>query len=303
MKAIVCTAYGSPDVLRLADVEKPSPKDKEVLIQIHATTVTSGDCRARSFECPTLYWIPMRIVLGFTKPRQPILGVEFSGVVESVGKQVTRFKPGDQVYGLSGMRFGAYAEYACMPEAGVMAVKPANVSFEDAAAVAFGATTALHFFRKGKLGSGQRVLIYGASGAVGTAAVQIAAALGAEVTGVCSTANMGLVKSLGASRVFDYTKEDFAASGGPYDLIFDAVGKTSKAACKSALAQNGTFVSVEGQGMAKELSQDLAYMNGLMEAGIYRPAIDRRYPLDQVPEAHGYVQEGRKKGNVVITVR
>ncbi|MGC5324222.1 NAD(P)-dependent alcohol dehydrogenase [Brevibacillus sp. SYSU BS000544] len=303
MRAVVCTKYGSPDVLELKMVEKPVPKDKEVLVKIHATAVTSGDCRVRTFNSPLLYWIPMRLFLGITKPRKPILGVELAGEIEEIGKDVKRFKKGDQVFSFTGMQFGAYAEYISLPEDGLVAIKPTNASYEEAVAILFGGTTALHFLRKGNIQKGKKVLVYGASGAVGTSAVQLAKYLGAEVTGICSTTNIELVKSLGASRVIDYTKEDFTQRSERYDIIFDAVGKTSKSICKKVLTTNGTFVSVEGQGVAKERIEDLLLLKELFETGKLQAVIDRRYPLEQIREAHRYVEQGHKKGNVVITVK
>ncbi|MDO6848203.1 NAD(P)-dependent alcohol dehydrogenase [Priestia megaterium] len=303
MKAMVCTKYGKPDVLQLEEVEKPIPKENEILIKIHATTVTSGDCRVRSFNSPLLLWLPMRIVLGLRKPRKSILGVELAGEVEEVGKNVTRFKKGDQLFAMTGMKFGGYAEYICLPEKGTIAVKPENVTHEEAASISFGGTTALHFFRKGNIQAGQKVLIYGASGAVGTAAVQLASYYGAEVTGVCSNKNSELVKSLGANHVIDYKNEDFTKREERYDLIFDAVGKITKNQCKEALALNGRFVSVEGQGIAKVQTEDLLFLKKLMEEGQIKSVIDRRYSLEQIPAAHEYVETGRKIGNVVVVLK
>lgn len=303
MKAIVCTKYGKPDVLQLEEVKKPIPKENEILVKIYATTVTSGDCRVRSFNSPLLLWLPMRIVLGLRKPRKSILGVELAGEVEDVGKNVTRFKKGDQLFAMTGMKFGGYAEYICLPEKGTIAVKPENVTYEEAASISFGGTTALHFFRKGTIQTGQKVLIYGASGAVGTAAVQLASYYGAEVTGVCSAKNSELVKSLGADRVIDYQNENFTEKQEKYDLIFDAVGKITKNQCKAALALNGRFVSVEGQGIAKVQTKDLLLLKKLMEEGQIQSVIDRCYSLEQVPEAHEYVETGHKIGSVVVTLK
>ncbi|MDG0058582.1 NAD(P)-dependent alcohol dehydrogenase [Priestia sp. P5] len=303
MKAMVCTKYGKPDVLQLKEVEKPIPKENEILIKIHATTVTSGDCRVRSFNSPLLLWLPMRMVLGLRKPRQSILGVELAGEVEEVGKNVTQFKKGDQLFAMTGMKFGGYAEYICLPEKGTIAVKPEGVTYEEAASISFGGTTALHFFRKGNIQAGKKVLIYGASGAVGTAAVQLASYYGAEVTGVCSAKNSELVKSLGADRVIDYQHEDFTKKEERYDLIFDAVGKIIKNQCKESLALNGRFVSVEGQGIAKVQTDDLLLLKKLMEEGQIKSVIDRCYSLEQIPAAHEYVETGRKIGNVAVVLR
>ncbi|MCM3747041.1 NAD(P)-dependent alcohol dehydrogenase [Paenibacillus pasadenensis] len=302
MKAILCTKYGPPEVLELRQTAKPKPKGSELLVKVRATTVTTGDCRVRSFRCPLLYWLPMRLILGIRKPRNPILGVELAGVVEAVGPKVKKFRPGDEVYALSGMRFGAHAEYVCLHENGTIALKPDNLDWQEAAAIPFGATTALYFFRKSGIGPGKKVLVYGASGAVGTAAVQIAAYYGAEVTAVCSGANTGLVRSLGANHTIDYTKEDFADRAERYDIVFDTVGKCRAASARKALAPGGAFLTVEGKGMARTSGPDLVLLKQLAEEGHIRAVIERTYPLEQIQEAHRHVETGRKKGNIVVVV-
>ena len=325
MKAIVYNEYGPADVLHLAEVAKPAPKDNEVLIKIHASTVTAGDCNARGFTfVPPGFGFLGRLMFGLRRPKQPILGFELAGEIEAVGKTVTRFQKGDQVLGILREKSGAYAEYICLPENARLVKKPVDITFEEAASVPFGGTTALYFLRDvAKLQPGQKILIIGASGGTGVYAVQLAKYYGAEVTGVCSTANLGLVRSLGADKVVDYTKQDFTQNGETYDVILDMVpGKAAFARYQVSLKPNGLYLAGAGglkafaqmawtsltggkkviAGMAPDRREDLAFLNELLESGKIKPVIDRCYPLEQTAEAHRYVDTGRKRGSVVITI-
>jgi NADPH:quinone reductase-like Zn-dependent oxidoreductase len=322
MKAAVYRRYGAPDVIELKDIAKPVPRDREVLIKVHATTVTSGDWRARTLDVPAGFGLFARPFFGIFRPRQPVLGTELAGEIESVGKAVSRFKVGDQVFAFTGASMGSHAEYRCMPEDGAVALKPANLTYEEAAALSFGGTTALGFLRRAKVRNGDKVLINGASGGVGTAAVQVAKHFGAEVTGVCSTANLDLVRSIGADEVIDYTREDFTRNGEAYDVIVDTAGTAPFSRSKGSLKEGGRLLLVLGTlpdmlqapwvsmtsskkviaGPAGGAAEDLRFLAALAENGKLRPVIDRRYPFERIAEAHRYVETGRKRGNVVITL-
>ncbi|UHA58701.1 NAD(P)-dependent alcohol dehydrogenase [Metabacillus litoralis] len=322
MKAIVYSRYGPPDVLEVKQVKKPIPKDNEILVKVKATTVTVADIRSRSFTVPPAFWLPARITLGLRQPKKEILGMELAGEVELIGKNVKKFKKGDQVFAATLTDFGAYAEYKCLKEDGPVAIKPSNISFGEAAAIPIGARTALYFLRKAGIKSGHDVLVYGASGSVGSYAVQIAKYLGANVTGVCSTSNLELVKSLGADKVIDYTAEDFANIDETYDGIFEAVNKSSFSVCIKLLKKNGTYINVTDplpnaqmlwtkmttnkklllSRNSPETSEALNFLKELVEMGKLKVLVDRYYSFDEIVEAHRYVEKGHKKGNVVINV-
>ena len=317
MKAIELTKYGAPEFLQMKEVEKPSPKDNEILIKIHASSVSSGDARMRRAD-PFI----IRLIFGFKRPRKPILGVVVAGEIEAIGTSVSNYQIGDQVFGSSGMNFGAHAEYVSVPEDAVLALKPSNMTYEEAASIPFGATASMHFLRIANIQQGQKVLIFGASGALGTMAVQLAKNYGAEITAVCSTANVELMKSLGADHVIDYTQEDFTRNGKKYDVVFDTIGKSSlRKALKSLsdhghllLASAGIGTMIGGSiksmfikkkivsGVIKETVKDMNFFKQLIEKGSLKAVIDRTYPLEQIAEAHAYVDKGHKKGNVIIAI-
>ena len=317
MKAIEVTKYGAPEFLQMTEVEKPSPKENEVLIKIHASAVSSGDARMRRAD-PFI----IRFIFGFKRPRKPVLGVVVAGEIEAIGKEVTNYKIGDQVFGSSGMKFGAHAEYVSVPEDAVLALKPVNMTFEEAASIPFGATASMHFLRIANIQPGQKVLIYGASGALGTMAVQLAKNYGAELTAVCSTANVELMKSLGADHVIDYTREDFTQNGEKYDVVFDTIGKVPLKQALNSLNEKGYLLLASAgigtmiggsvrslfiskrivSGVIKETVKDMNFFKQLIEKGSLKAVVDRVYPLEQIAEAHAYVDKGHKKGNVIIAI-
>lgn len=305
MKAIVCTAWGPPEVLRVASVERPSARKGEVCIRIVATSVTASDCIARRLAAPWRYRLLARLLLGVRAPRRPIFGMVLAGEIESVGRNVSSFQPGDKVFGLSQWRAGCYAEYVCWRARGMIAQRPANLSYEEAVSLPYGGLLALHLLRRASIRSGERVLVYGASGAIGTASVQLAKHFGAHVTGVCSTKNLALVESLGAERVVDYTREDFTRGGERYHVILDAVGKRKSATAmlnaRNASAPGGRVLSIDDK-FPRLRAEDLLLLKQLAESGALRPVIDRTYSLDEIVEAHRYVEEGHKRGNVIVTV-
>ena len=322
MKLVICPRYGAPEVLKIVEVEKPIPKDNEVLIKNYATTVTIADCRVRGFDVPVSFWLPARLVLGLTKPWKSVLGGELSGVIENTGKNVTKFKVGDNVFVFSGQKFGAYAEYVCIEENDRIAANPENLNFEQSAALSFGGTTALHFLKKGKVTQSDKVLIYGASGSVGTYAVQLAKYFGAEVMGVCSAENIELVKNLGADKVIDYTCSDWTDFNEKFDVFFDTVGKCKESKAISLIKPQGRYIHAVATpfteikiklkllknsikfigGTFKAASEQMTFIKQLVEEGFIKPVIDRQYKFDEIATAHEYVDKGHKKGNVVIRI-
>lgn len=317
MRAAICTAYGKPEVLKIQEVTKPLPKQNEMLIKIYASSVNSGDYKVRKADP----WA-VRLAFGFSKPRVGILGAVFAGIVEETGTSVTKFKPGDKVFGMSGMKMGCYAEYKCAKEESCTAIMPGNITYEEAASIPFGATTALHFLNKAGIKRAQSVLIYGASGSVGTAAVQIAKHFGGKVTAVCSSGNFDMVRSIGADTVMDYNIQDFTQTGETYNVVFETVGKVAFSKCIKAVNNNGVLIMGSGgvgdtisgvwknitgkvkvlNGLAGEKAEDMNYIKNLVENGELKPVVDRVYPLEEIAEAHRYVELGHKRGNVVIKI-
>ena len=322
MKIIHYSKYGAPELLKLKNVAKPTPKNNEILVKVHATSVTVADVRVRGFDVPASFWLPARLALGIFRPRKKVLGAELAGTVEAVGRDVTKFKPGDKIFAAMLIGFGAYAEYVCIAEDKPIAFLPKNLTFEEAATIPVGARTALHYFRRAGIKPGQKVLIYGASGSVGTYAVQLAKYFGAEVTAVCSGKNMAMVKALGADHVIDYTAENFADRKERFDILFETVGKTKFADCLKVLKQDGVYLNIVRPfpslemrrltyGTHKRLimgdnppesTEDLVFLGNLAEQGKLKPVIDRCYPMNQIVDAHHYVETGRKKGNVAISI-
>ncbi|MFW9959023.1 MAG: NAD(P)-dependent alcohol dehydrogenase [Candidatus Odinarchaeota archaeon] len=297
MRAVVVAKYGPPEGLQIRDVEKPVPRNNEILVKIYATTVTYGDAKLRSFS------LPIRLLFGlfsFRLGKNKILGHEFSGEIEEIGRDVTLFKPDDRVFASAGVRGGAHAEYICIPEDSMVAIKPDNITFEEAAAVPIGGNTALYILQKANIVNGQKVLVYGASGSVGSYAIQLAKFWGAEVTGVCSTKNLEWVRNLGADHVIDYTKSNFTDGDKTYDVIFDAVRKISSSQCKKLLDEKGVFLSTSSS--TEEKVENLVFLKELIEARKLKPVIDRQYLLEEIAEAHRYVDKGHKQGNVVVTI-
>jgi NADPH:quinone reductase-like Zn-dependent oxidoreductase len=304
MKAVICTKYGAPEVLKIDSVEKPVPGDREILIKIMAAAVNSADVRVRSLDVGGFLKIIMRFVLGFNRPRKPVLGIVFSGIVEQTGKDVKTFKNGDEVFGITGFKFGTYAEYITLSDRSITALKPVNATFEEAAAIPFGGHTAIYFLDRAKISEKKRpdILIYGATGSVGTAAIQIAKYSHAKITAVCSESGQELVKELGADDIILYDREDFSKRPEKFDIVFDAVGKTSKKQCTSLLKKNGCYVTVGGLETAVERKEHLELLRKLFESGNYKATIDRTFSIDAIVEAHRYIDTGRKKGNVVVKI-
>lgn len=323
MRAVVHTRYGPPEVLQLREIEKPAPKDDEVLVRVHAATVHTGDCEIRRFQIMPFFWVPLRLLWGVRSPRgTKILGQEVAGVVEAVGANVTRFKAGDEVIATTGMGMAGYAEFVCLSEERAMVRKPKNISFEEATVIPVAGQNALHFLRLADIQPDQEVLIYGSSGSIGTIAVQLAKHMGAEVTAVCSTAKIDRVKSLGADHIVDYTREDFSAGGRSYDVFFDTIGKSSFTKAMSVVREGGAYIQANPSvsdmlrgpiaarrqhkrvilKFAGDSNDDLAYLAGLVEAGVLSPVVDRTYPLHEAVEAHRYTEEGRKWGNIVLSM-